>query len=203
MRRYLHLIPIIAALLILTSIEKPAELMRESTQGISIEHPFKCELETIYWMNSDSVTFVKLTIGRYSTDLDTSLRELDYSTGSFTTYKPPFSLYSFRNSCTIHAIISSNTTGYFLIDDFINIEDSVRLYVEAYTGSFDQGGAYQINVESITHISHIREKLDSLSGISKSQKFATKEWFINWKKNNPSYVDQRAKFSSKHKTECN
>ena len=203
---------LIPVLIILSSIYRGKEptVISSSNQIKSKKFSYLCELETIHWMGTDSVTFVKLSI--ISIDSVSSAKnqlitkfEMDSLIGfhsTFASHVPPFSVYGVQDSCITHGVHSYNTTGYFLIDDFINIKDSVRLFVNGYESYYGQGGAYLLTTECTASISQINNEIDSLVDMNPYLVYATREWYSIWKKKHPKMEDQRIKHSSSHQRYC-
>lgn len=158
----------------------------------SIYRGFSSGLEELMWKDSTYVTF--LTISYYEqisiTNAIKVVRSPDHMI--YRTFFGPVSVwFPIPDSCNINSLFTANQTGYFLLDDFIRLKDSLPVVtIRGGTGYVDMN--YMAGFMEFGNISKkdLTPDLDSLQQIP-GKVYATKKWYKQWIKDHPGYKDQR------------
>lgn len=146
-------------------------------------------IEEVVWQDSTKVVFLALTHHDDKYDLKHSNLGI---TKKYRNLGGPIVIGNrFADTCLIHPILTKGNTSFFLLDDFINLNDSlIALSISVAVGEYDKNQEFTFFEfptielgEVITIINSITANPNSLLG--------TKKWYEKWVQNNPDYTDER------------
>lgn len=160
----------------------------ESTKYEQVKDTFICELKDVLWKDSSIVTFLSI---KYVPKSSKSIAEIIPIGEKYYTYFGPVTVGNLNyDTCSIYSINTTAETGFFLLDDFNHLKDSLFVSIHGGTGYMDQN--YMGPIQKIGIINHkeLIYDLDSIMKIS-NKVHATKEWYAQWIKEHPFYQDQR------------
>lgn len=146
-------------------------------------------IEEVIWHDSTKVVFLTLTHHDDKYDLRHSNLGI---TKKYRNLGGPIVIGNrFAGTCLIYPILTKGNTSFFLLDDFINLTDSlIALSISVAVGEYDKNQEFTFFEfptielgEVITIINSITANPNSLLG--------TIKWYEKWVQNNPEYEDER------------